>query len=165
MSNLKAFVVAVIVLLGFWLLLTLPVTLFELIAGAVVALLVALLPTGANRLLRDLRLTPRALVAMVQYLGVFLVELVKSTLDVASRVVRPSLPIRPGIVKIKTGLTTPLARLLLANSITLTPGTVTVETRGDEFFIHWIEVRHDDPEGATREIASRFERYLEVFLG
>jgi multicomponent Na+:H+ antiporter subunit E len=136
-----------------------------LIAGSVVAVIVALLPTGSNRLLRDVRLTPRALVAMLAYLGVFLVELVKATLDVASRVVRPSLPIRPGIVKIRTSLTTPLARLLLANSITLTPGTVTVETRGDVFFIHWIQVRHEDPEGATKEIASRFERYLEVFLG
>jgi multicomponent Na+:H+ antiporter subunit E len=93
---------------------------------------------------------------MFLYFFVFVIELIRANIDVAGRVLQPSLPIKPGIVRI---------RLLLANSITLTPGTMTVETRGNEFFIHWMAVREDDPEGATRAIAARFERYSEVFLG
>jgi multicomponent Na+:H+ antiporter subunit E len=102
---------------------------------------------------------------MFLYFFVFVIELIRANIDVAGRVLQPSLPIKPGIVRIRTSLATPLARLLLANSITLTPGTMTVETRGNEFFIHWMAVREDDPEGATRAIAARFERYSEVFLG
>lgn len=99
------------------------------------------------------------------YVFVFLAELVKSNIDVAFRVLNPALPIRPGIVRVRTRLKTPIARALLANSITLTPGTITVETRGEDFFIHWIQVRDEDVETATREIVSKFGRYLEVFLG
>jgi multicomponent Na+:H+ antiporter subunit E len=165
MNKVKAFILTVLLLLGLWLLLTAPVSVVELIAGAVVAVVIATLPTGANRLLHDVRVTPRAVFGAIVYLFVFLYELVKANLDVAGRVLAPSLPIRPGIVRINTHLTSPLARMLLASSITLTPGTITVETRGSEFFIHWITVREDDPEGATKAIAAKFERYLEVFLG
>ena len=165
MNRVKAFILTVLLLLGLWLLLTSPPSVVELVAGAVVAVVIATMPTGANRLLQDVRVTPRAVAGAIVYLFVFLFELVKANLDVAFRVLAPSLPIRPGIVRINTHLTTPLARMLLASSITLTPGTITVETRGSEFFIHWIAVRDEDPEGATRAIASKFERYLEVFLG
>ena len=165
MSRIKAFVLTAALLLIIWLLLTAPFSVPELIAGAVVAVIVALLPTGAHRIFAAVRLSPRAIAAAVAYLFVFLAELVKANLDVAFRVLNPALPIRPGIVRVRTRLQSPLARTLLANSITLTPGTITVETRDDEFFIHWIQVRDQDVEGATREIVSKFERYLEVFLG
>ena len=165
MRRIKAFVLTSALLLAIWLLLTAPFSVPELIAGAVAATLVALLPTGAQRIFADMRLSPRAIAAAVAYLFVFLAELVKANLDVAFRVLNPALPIRPGIVRVRTRLQSPLARTLLANSITLTPGTITVETRGDEFFVHWIQVRDTDVEGATREIVSKFERYLEVFLG
>jgi multicomponent Na+:H+ antiporter subunit E len=165
MARVKAFLVTSVLLLAIWLLLTAPFTVPELIAGAVIAVVVALLPTGASRVFADVRVTPRAIAAAVAYVFVFLAELVKANLDVAFRVLNPALPIKPGIVRVKTRLKTPLARTLLANSITLTPGTITVEARGDEFFIHWIQVRDEDVEGATHAIVSKFERYLEVFLG
>jgi len=165
MNRVKAFILMVMLLLGIWLLLTAPFSVQELIAGAVIAVLVALLPTGANSVFADVRLSPRAVAYAVAYLFVFLVELVKSNIDVAFRVLNPALPIKPGIVRVRTRLKTPIARTLLANSITLTPGTITVETRGEEFFVHWIQVRDEDVESATKEIVAKFERYLEVFLG
>lgn len=165
MTRIKAFFLMTVLLLAIWLLLTAPFSLPELIAGAVLAVVVALLPTGARMVFADVKLSPRAVAAAVAYLFVFLAELVKANLDVAFRVLNPALPIKPGIVRITTRLKTPLARTLLANSITLTPGTITVEAHDDEFFVHWIQVRDEDVEGATREIAAKFERYLEVFLG
>ncbi len=69
------------------------------------------------------------------------------------------------LVRVQTGLHSSLGRLLLANSITLTPGTLVVDVNDDRLFVHWI----DCPPGtdlaeATRVIASDFERDLKGFL-
>jgi multisubunit Na+/H+ antiporter MnhE subunit len=72
----------------------------------------------------------------VIYYGYFIKELVKSNLAIAGVVLSPSLPINPGIVKVRTKLKTRMGRLMLANSITLTPGTVTVDLQGDELLVH-----------------------------
>lgn len=165
MQSTKAFILSVLLLLAIWLLLTWPFSAAELVAGAVAAVVISLVPTGAGGVLREVRVTPRAIAAVIAYLFVFLAALVRANLDVAFRVLKPSLPISPGIVAIRTNLKTPLARTLLANSITLTPGTITVETRDDVFYIHWISVADEDVEEATRKIVGKFESYLEVFLG
>jgi len=55
--------------------------------------------------------------------------------------------------------------MLLANSITLTPGTLTVDVVDDSFFIHWIDVKDEDIKVASREIVEKFEKYLEVIYG
>ena len=74
------------------------------------------------------------------------------------------MPIKPGIVKIKTILRTDSAITALANSITLTPGTLTVDlVRSEEdcfLYIHWINIKSDDIEQATKFIAKRFEWFL-----
>jgi multicomponent Na+:H+ antiporter subunit E len=62
------------------------------------------------------------------------IEIIKANLDVALRVIKPVIPINPGIVKVKTKLKTPMGRLILTNSITLTPGTLTVDIK----MIHYI---------------------------
>ncbi len=97
------------------------------------------------------------------YLPVFLWECIKANIDVAYRVLHPKLPINPGIVKVKTHLKTDTALTFLANSITLTPGTMTVDIDRDNgiLYIHWINVRAKDIEGATADIVRRFESILE----
>jgi multicomponent Na+:H+ antiporter subunit E len=72
------------------------------------------------------------------------------------------MPIRPGIVKVKTSLKSTEARTALANSITLTPGTFTVDLDDEEgaLYVHWLAVKAEDEEEATREIVSRFEPLL-----
>jgi len=99
-------------------------------------------------------------IAFVHYIPVFLWEMLKANLDVAYRVLHPKLPINPGIVKIKTGLKNELAQTMLANSITLTPGTMTVDIDGDDLYIHWIDVKAQGVEEASQRIASRFEKIL-----
>ena len=88
-----------------------------------------------------------------------------ANLDVARRVISPTIPINPGIVEIKTNLKSDIGRLFLANSITLTPGTLTVDIKDDRLYIHWIDVSSSDVEVATKEIAGKFEKYLEVIYG
>lgn len=96
------------------------------------------------------------------YIPFFLWEMFKANIDVAYRVSHPKLPIKPGIVKVKTTLKSDTGLTFLANSITLTPGTLTVDLDRERGFlyIHWINVRHKDIEGATERIVKRFEKIL-----
>jgi multicomponent Na+:H+ antiporter subunit E len=63
-------------------------------------------------------------------------EIVLANLDVARRILSPSMPIAPRMIRITAHESTDLARVIYANSITLTPGTVTVEVEGEEFTVH-----------------------------
>jgi multicomponent Na+:H+ antiporter subunit E len=135
------------------------------LVGAVVAALLAVLCAPFARVYADIRWTPRVLLNAFAFLGVFVWELVLANLNVARLVFAPRIDIRPGIVEIKTRLKSPLGRMVLANAITLTPGTLVVDIRDDSLFIHWIVVSSVDPEAATRDIAGRFEKYLEVVYG
>jgi multicomponent Na+:H+ antiporter subunit E len=142
-----------------------PLDLQEIGAAGIVTVVILLLPLGAAGVFGDFRLTPRGIAFALAYLFVFSAELIRANLDVAFRVLSPELPIRPGVVRVRTKLRSRLGRLLLANSITLTPGTITVETDGDLFYVHWINVSGEDVDEATRRIVEKFERYLEVFCG
>lgn len=96
------------------------------------------------------------------YLVVLLREIVWANVDVAYRVLHPRMPINPGIVVVKTRLKSDIAKMILANSITLTPGTFTLDVVGDSLLIHWINVKTKETERATELIGKRFEKYLRV---
>ncbi|MFZ5483038.1 MAG: Na+/H+ antiporter subunit E [Pseudomonadota bacterium] len=134
-------------------------------AGLGVALILTLLFRRQAAIFADFRLTPGALWATFGYLFFFVKELVKSNLNLAAIVLSPALPLKPGIVKVRTRLQSPMGRLMLANSITLTPGTLSVELRDEWLYVHWVSMTADDIETATREIVAGFESYLEVMYG
>ena len=96
---------------------------------------------------------------MLSYLPWLFWQIVLANIDVAYRVLHPALPINPGIVKVKTNLKSDTALTFLANSITLTPGTLSVDIDKDKGFlyIHWIDVKAKDVEAATKIIADIFE--------
>lgn len=149
----------------FWILLNGTLAPDVLGVGALVALAITVLVRDGLSFLFELRIAPRSLWASVQFMVYFLKELVLANVRLAIIVLSPSLPIKPGIVKVRTRLKSRMGRLLLANSITLTPGTLTVELEGDWLYIHWVTVEADDIDGATARIVSGFERYLEVMYG
>lgn len=99
---------------------------------------------------------------LFHYVPVFLWEVLKANIDVAYRIIHPELPLEPGIVKVKTTLRSDIAFTLLANSITLTPGTMSVDIDKDRavLYVHWIDVRSRDIEAATKIIVDRFENIL-----
>ena len=130
------------------------------LAGACFAVIVGTLlgniyPDGMVKLLN-----PRRWVFFLIYVPYFLYYCVKANLDVAGRVVHPDVPIKPGIVKVQTSLTTDMAKTFLANSITLTPGTLTIDIDGQDLYIHWINVHTEDAAARTAEICERFEPLL-----
>jgi len=134
----------------------------EIVAGAILSLIVAF---WGYRYLTAKGLSnfaPRRILYAILYIPIFFYACLKANLDVAYRVIHPKMPIKPGIVAIRTSLKSDVGKLLLANSITLTPGTLTVDVSGEYLFIHWINVKSTDVEEASRLIAGRFEKYLKV---
>lgn len=154
-----------LVLFSFWVLLSASLSPVSLIVGAVVALIIAALSRQGMSFLSDFRLTLPALIATIRYFLYFFTELVKANFTLARVVLSPSLPINPGFSKARTRLKTPMARMLLANSITLTPGTLTVELEGEWLYVHWVNVVSDDVDDATRKIVQGFEKHLGVMYG
>ena len=134
----------------------------ELIAGAVLSLLVAL---ASHRLLFERGgwrlLNPYRWVLFLFYLvGPFFLAMARANLDVAYRVITGR--INPGIVRFNPGLKTDAGRTMLANSITLTPGTLTLEVDDEtgDFYVHWINVRNPDPK--PEEVCGPFPTWAKV---
>jgi multicomponent Na+:H+ antiporter subunit E len=144
----------------FWLLITFSLDPIQLLAGAAVSLLTAALFSRYYVRSVGKFLEPARWYWLVVYLFVFTWECIKANFEVAYRVLHPALPIRPGIVKVKMGVKSDLARTFLANSITMTPGTLSVDIIGDYLFVHWIYVKSTDPQVYSEDIAGRFERYI-----
>lgn len=114
----------------------------ELVAGTALSLLTAAAAKNILCRSRNFRMANplRFLMIPVYLLGPFLLEVTKANLDVAYRVITGK--IRPGIIRVKSGLKTDLGIFMLANSITLTPGTITVDIdeETNDLFIHNINV-------------------------
>jgi multicomponent Na+:H+ antiporter subunit E len=134
----------------------------DLLVTATLAFIVSLI---YRNYLRSPILSPKKIAYAVFYVFFLFIEIIKANLDVALRVIKPVIPINPGIVKVKTKLKSPMGRLILTNSITLTPGTLTVDIKDDTLYIHWIDVKDKEESGATEKIVSSFEKYLEVIFG
>lgn len=78
------------------------------------------------------------------YLPFLVWEIISSSLKVAYLIVHPQMPIKVGIIRFHTNLPNMTAKVFLANSITLTPGTVTLQIEGDELIIHSLTNDKDD---------------------
>lgn len=150
---------------GLWMLFAGTLDPQEAIAGLIIAGAVALMTKGAVFGDGIGILHPVRFAYLVLYLPYLFVEIIKANLQVARIVVDPALPIRPAIVRVMTRLQSPVGRMILANSITLTPGTLSVEMEGDTLFIHWIVTEAEDIDGATAAIVSGFEDRLEKIFG
>lgn len=137
----------------------------EIITGLVVTMLISLFTISLFTCCTIKILAPKRIFYMVYYLIIFIRELIKSNFNVAYIVLTPSLPINPGIVKFKSKLKTDYAKMILANSITLTPGTLSIDIIDDTFYIHWMNVKTTDPEKVFTEIAETFEKtLLKIFV-
>ena len=133
----------------------------SLLVGVAAALLVAWifgegLADSPSRLLNPVRWF-----WLLCYIPVFAYYCAKANLQVAYLVLHPEMPIRPGIVRVHTGLRTRAGITALANCITLTPGTLTVEAGDDgDLYVHWIDVKATDEQEASAQIVAKFDRFL-----
>jgi multicomponent Na+:H+ antiporter subunit E len=135
----------------------------ELVIGLVLGFLVAgsfrrLFP-GRMDIGRALRATPYTAL----YLAVFLWDLVTANVDVAKRVLAPSMPINPDVVEVPLRVETPFAITTIANSITLTPGTLTMDydEATNTLYVHSINAPNRD---AVVDPIRRWEEYALVIF-
>lgn len=89
------------------------------------------------------------------FIGCLIWEIVKANVNVMRLILSPKFVNEPVLVRFKTKLKSDAARVALANSITLTPGTITVTLEGDEFLVHCL-----DREMADGLEDSVFEQWL-----
>lgn len=138
----------------------------EVIAGLIVAVIVSFLAGHMLITTKKKNPLPKRIVMGIAYILKFLWEMIKANLHVAYIVVHPMLPIKPGIVRIKTKLSKDTSLTLLSNSITLTPGTLTVDISPEKkyLYVHWIDVISRDEEENTKNIGGRFEPLLTEVL-
>jgi multicomponent Na+:H+ antiporter subunit E len=125
-----------LVLFAFWLLLSGFFTTFLMVAGAGTALAVVLFSRRMDIVDHEghpVHLAPRALLVYWPWL---IKEIIKSGWQVSMIILQPGLPVSPTLVRIRTTQSTDVGRTTFANSITLTPGTISVEVGHDEILVH-----------------------------
>ncbi len=159
-NQISRFVYSTLVLFIVWIFLTGSFQVQELMIGVIASLAISLISYKyiSKNGLKNIR--PKKILYFLIYIPYFLSQVIKANIDVAYRVLHPKRPINPGIVKIKTDLKSSIGKLALANSITLTPGTMSVDAEGDYLYIHWIDVEDSSVEKASEEISKPFEKYL-----
>ena len=165
-TKLPAVFATFIVCFVFWVLLDFSFRTEEIIAGAAVSLLVALF--SARFFIHEDAgwfFNPSHLFALIRYWCVtFVGELVKANVNMAKICFGGCKNINPGIVKIPTEMKSDYGLAALCNSITLTPGTITMEATEEDgqnyLYVHWIDVKETDPEKAGEAIKGTLERGL-----
>ncbi len=158
-----------VILFLFWLILAWPVSpidgrllVGDIAVGVVVAAFAALVMHEMIRVGFIRLINPRSWFWLIIFAFAFSYYVIKGGLDVGYRVLHPRMPIRPGIVKIKSVLKTDTGKSALANCITLTPGTLTIDVTDDGvFYIHWLNVLSLDEETAAKHVLRRFEWFIQ----
>ncbi|MFC1453038.1 Na+/H+ antiporter subunit E [Verrucomicrobiota bacterium] len=133
----------------------------SVVAGVLVALVVLVAARAVTPEEFRLWMNPARYLWFVVYLLVLAWYVIKANFDVAYRVLHPAMPIRPGIIRVKTSLRSTAAITALSNSITLTPGTLTVNADAQgNLYVHCINIRTQEPEKMTEQVIGRFEWLL-----
>lgn len=148
-----------LVLFVFWLLLSGYFTLFLVTVGALTAIGIVLLAHRMNVIDHEghpIHLSWRVLA----YWPWLIKEIAKSAWEVSRIIVNPALPISPTLVRAKTSQKTPVGVVTYANSITLTPGTISVDVKQDEILVHALT-----REGAEGLLAGEMDRRVTRFEG
>ena len=116
--------------------LTLEIALFGIaVAGAVFAFVCRFMDYSLKQELRFYRLVP----AFVQYLYYLIREVLQANLAVCRLILTRKEEMEPVIVHVCADLKSETARVILANSITLTPGTITVSLTEDKLLVHCLD--------------------------
>jgi multicomponent Na+:H+ antiporter subunit E len=140
-----------LILFVLWLVLSASLSMQNIVVGLGVSYAIALLYV---KMFKDESIYSFNLRAFLLYLLVLFKNLLKSNIQINRRILSKNMNISPAIVAVETDLQSDWKKLLLANSITLTPGTLTLDIKENTLFIHVIEYE----EGMDKkEIIKEFE--------
>ena len=143
-----------VLLFSMWLVLTANFQMANILIGLLVSFSISLL---YSKIFKHKTFEHIGLVSFLVYLYVLLKNLIISNIQISKRVLSKDMKIAPAIVAVKTDLDSDWKKLLLANSITLTPGTLTLDVKGDTLYIHSIE--HNDS-SKKEDITKEFEEVI-----
>jgi multicomponent Na+:H+ antiporter subunit E len=149
--------------LSVWLALSWPPRLRSVIVGIVASSIAYVMTSDMFEWKARIRFRPLRMLYFVYYVAVFLWECVKANFDVAYRVIHPDMPIRPGTIRVRTDLKSDVALTLLANSITLTPGTtcVDIDKEAGVVYVHCLNLKDGyDPSSTKLPVVEKFDRIL-----
>ena len=155
------------ILFAFWLILSGKLELKYLIFGLASAALVTFVTQDLLEPQEGRRKTPSSMLSfwkigwrLLSYFVWLIYEIVQSNLQVAYLVLHPKLPIEPGLLRFRTRLQSRVGHILLANSITLTPGTITVDLTEGTYLVHALV-----PDAAGSLLEAKMQSKLEAIFG
>jgi multicomponent Na+:H+ antiporter subunit E len=143
-ARFQNFIGTLMILFAFWILLSGRFDLFHLTLGAICCALVALLFHDllfANVRVGDMRVVAARFIGYIPWL---IRQIVTANLHVAALALRPKMPISPQVICYRTKLETDISCVTLANSITLTPGTITMDIQDGVYYVHALSRRVAD---------------------
>ncbi len=142
-------VIQFFLLLGLWLLLSGHYDVIHISMGVFSAVLVVLINLRLRKYyffkeeiaetrakLRGIFPTPLRFGRVLFYIPWLILQIIVASLQVAAVVLNPKMPVDPALIRFKTRLPNLASKVILANSITLTPGTITIRLKDDEFLVH-----------------------------
>jgi len=133
----KGFLLISAILFGFWFLMSPSLNPFNVIVGVGCSLGITYFwSPDLFRPGKPMRFTIKQAALLVVYLFHLAYNIFLANLAVAAIVLKPKMPISPGFILLKTKLEKDLSRVLYANSITLTPGTITIDLNGNRLLVH-----------------------------
>ena len=133
----KMYAIPFVLLMAFWLILSPKISQQSILIGFIVSLLVVIY---SRDILFDSVEMPlfqlRNFLNMLRFAGILLIEIIKANIDVAKIVLNPAMPIKPQFVRVPMMLKNDINKVIYGNSVTLTPGTLTVDVTEEAFVIH-----------------------------
>ena len=126
----------------FWILITVSFSLTNVLLGLICSCLAVVIVWLVFRIRLSGDITIPFLVRLPVFAAMLVWEVIRANFVLALIVIRPRLLIDPVIVEFKTELRGDFVRTVLAGSITLTPGTLTVDAQDDVLFVHCLDVSH-----------------------
>lgn len=155
-GSMKTYAIPYLLLFGFWLILSPKISEQSIFMGLSVSALVVLY---SKDILFDQLEMPlyqmKHFLNMTHFIAILLVEIVKANIDVAKIVLNPSLPIQPQFIRVPMMIKNDMNKVIYGNSVTLTPGTLTVDITEDDFIIHAL----------TNEAAEAMENsFIEIWI-
>jgi len=134
-----SFILTAIIMFIFWMLISGETGIIFIISAIVSSLFVSYISHDLLFPGKNTRLSIKRFFRLIKYSPWLIWQIILANIDVVYRTLHPSMPIDPHMLEIETDLKTDTGITLLANSITLTPGTVTVEAHKDgRFLVHAI---------------------------
>lgn len=133
-------------------------TIYDIVTGAFISIIIGVIVGGFIVSNETKAFNPiRWFWALIYFIKYMTIIEIKAHLEVIKALFTGR--IKPGIVRVPINVKSDYAKLLVANSITNTPGTVVVDLNDKYLYVNWINVISEDPRETRKYISSEFEKY------